>query len=1550
MTQEKVLLTDECSNAGNESARELHSGDAVFQEHVMTSPVESLGRRRVEFGLFFFSSSESVADRDKYGLLMESSKYADEHGFSSVWIPERHFTKEGGLYPNPVVLHAALARETTQIGLRAGSVVLPLHDPIRVAEEWSMVDNLSGGRVGLSFASGWHPNDFVFFPEKYSDRHEEMYRGIETVQKLWRGESITVNGVDGKQIEVRIYPTPLQPSLPVWVTAAGSPLTFEKAGELGANLLTHLFNQSFEELAEKIKIYREALAAHGHDPQSGRVTVAVPAFVTEDESLIRGEVQESFRRYIRSASYLLKAFAQNKGRQIDFARLSAQELDEYIGWICDRLISEKRVLFGTLETCSRSIAELSDLGVDEVICQLDFGVKPDLVLQNLPYLNQLRERFDYPVAVVAPCVLKDEAIHLNSSAGTPANSIHCAQSYVDPIFSKSDSNVPPERLILDIQARCPEELAGSELYERLNRRGAEFDSGSQQLERLWSGDGEALGQLRLSDALLWEADAYRVHPALLDACFQLLVTTLPPNETDSDQEPLYEPVGLRSLRVYGRPEKRLWNHAHLRPGKVDGVVEGDVRILNEQGEVVVQALGLQLQRAVHLNLAQLDQGETMAVKSPAKTNANGPEGEEHVLRDSLLLQEPRERGRLLEVYICEQVARVLELPASKIDIDQPVNTLGLDSLMAIQLKNRIECDLGVNVPVATFLRGASVAELSLQLLPQLTPAWETDSTSRVLGTAPDALVEHPLSKGQKALWFMHQFSTGSAYNTIELAVTIRGALDIEALQSGFQALTDRHPSLRTVYRAGDEGPVQVVLASQVADFKVTNAEGWTAPQLDHHMAEEYRRPFDLEKGPLLRANLFTRSDHEHVFSLAAHHIAVDFLSMEIILNELQVMYFAAKAGVPAALPHLNAQYADYVKWQAEMLDGVEGERLWGFWQRELAGELPVLKLPTDRPRPLIPTNRGAIHKFKLDEDQTRQLRSLAKAEKTTLYTVVLAGLNVLLHRYSRQDDILINSPTANRSRSEFEGMVGFFANPVIVRSNLSGNPSFKAFLAQVSKTVLGALDHQDYPFSLLIEQLQPARDPSRTPLSDVVFNLDRPAREGTIGGMVGRPQLGALTMEPMIIEECVTRYDLVLVMIEGEESITCGWQYKSDLFDASTIGRMAGHLQTLLSSISAHPDWRLSELEPLTTIDHTTLTLTGLVGQRPLPRRMKSVKRKAIDLTPQSTVTTNSIQPGQSFPLVVYPKMNRLDPIEWAKGSQDFIQTKLLEHGAILFRGFKVASASEFEQFATASCPGLFGDYGDLPREEMGGKVYGSTPYPSDHAILPHNESSQLHCWPLKIWFYCAKAPLLGGETPIVDCRKVYQSLDPALRDKFAQQGLMYVRNYVQGFDVSWQEFFRTSDRSEVEAYCRGVGMEFEWKGAHGLRTRKICPAVATHPKTGEVVMFNQIQAHHVSCLEPSTREALLSLFKIDDLPRNVYYGDGSVIEDSVVDTLREVYRKSEVSFPWQEGDILMLDNMLSAHGRSPYTGPRKILVTMGEMFAAADLQPEGEAMLANAV
>jgi len=263
-----------------------------------------------------------------------------------------------------------------------------------------------------------------------------------------------------------------------------------------------------------------------------------------------------------------------------------------------------------------------------------------------------------------------------------------------------------------------------------------------------------------------------------------------------------------------------------------------------------------------------------------------------------------------------------------------------------------------------------------------------------------------------------------------------------------------------------------------------------------------------------------------------------------------------------------------------------------------------------------------------------------------------------------------------------------------------------------------------------------------------------------------------------------------------------------------------------------------------------------------------------------------------------------------------------------------VPAVAEFERTAEAICVELFGEYGDLPREELGGRVYGSTPYPADETILFHNESSHMHRWPMLIWFYCVKAALQGGESPIVDCRQMYQSMDASIRERFERSGLMYVRNFTDGLDVSWQEFFHTEDKSKVEEYCRAAAIDFEWKSEGGLRTRQICPAVVRHPQTNEPVFFNQLQLHHISCLAPAVRESLLSMMKEEDLPRNVYYGDGSAIEDSVVTYLRELSQKLCVSFPWREQDILMLNNMLVAHSRNPFVGERKIVVAMGDLVS----------------
>jgi natural product biosynthesis luciferase-like monooxygenase protein/FkbM family methyltransferase len=341
--------------------------------------------RALDFSLFFFAAEEEGGD-DGYRLLLEAARFADRHGFAAIWTPERHFHSFGGLYPNPAVVGAALAAVTERIGIRAGSVVLPLQSPLRVAEEWAVVDRLAHGRVGLSFASGWHADDFVLAPENFAARKEVMLRGIATVRRLWRGESIVLPNGAGIPTEVRVHPRPVQGELPVWVTAAGSPETFRMAGELGAGLLTHLLGQDLDDLARKIALYREAWRKSGAEGE-GRVTLMVHTFLGSDLDAVREKVRRPFRNYLRSSLGLLRNLAQGLG--LDIETLTAAEEEALLDHAFERYF-ETSGLMGTTETCLRQVERLRAAGVDEVGCLIDFGVDVPAVLDGLDRLADLQ--------------------------------------------------------------------------------------------------------------------------------------------------------------------------------------------------------------------------------------------------------------------------------------------------------------------------------------------------------------------------------------------------------------------------------------------------------------------------------------------------------------------------------------------------------------------------------------------------------------------------------------------------------------------------------------------------------------------------------------------------------------------------------------------------------------------------------------------------------------------------------------------------------------------------------------------------------------------------------------------------------------------------------------------------------------------------------------------------------------------------------------------------------------------------------------------------------
>jgi amino acid adenylation domain-containing protein len=466
----------------------------------------------------------------------------------------------------------------------------------------------------------------------------------------------------------------------------------------------------------------------------------------------------------------------------------------------------------------------------------------------------------------------------------------------------------------------------------------------------------------------------------------------------------------------------------------------------------------------------------------------------------------------------------------------------------------------------------------------------------------------PLSHGQEALWFLWKLAPESwAYN-VALPVGIRGALDVAAFRRALQKLSDRHPCLRM--EITEEGGVlrQRALEQHRVALGEIDASDWSEARLHDALRDEARRPFNLEESAAMRVRLFSRGSDRHSLIIVVHHIACDLWSFIVMMEELRDFYQAEKAGARADIPPLPVGYEDYVHWQRASLESEAGERLWRYWQEQLAGDLPALDLPTDRSRPPMQSFRGGTIIRRLDAELTRQLKSMAGKEGCTPYMALLAAYQVLLHRYTGQEDILVGGPISGRHRAEFNGVVGDFVNMVPLRADLTGKPSFRQMLGQVRAKVVGALKHQDYPFSLLVDRLQPTRDLSRSPIFQTSFVLQQFHRFKELSKMLlpGEDEatipFGDLALEPVPLAQQDGQFDLNLEVKENDRGELVGaWKYAADLFEEGTVAQMAASFETLLRAIVAHPERPVAELPLLTPEESQAAIARGQGGAVELP-------------------------------------------------------------------------------------------------------------------------------------------------------------------------------------------------------------------------------------------------------------------------------------------------------------------------------------------------------------
>ncbi len=561
----------------------------------------------------------------------------------------------------------------------------------------------------------------------------------------------------------------------------------------------------------------------------------------------------------------------------------------------------------------------------------------------------------------------------------------------------------------------------------------------------------------------------------------------------------------------------------------------------------------------------------------------------------------------IENFIQQQTARILGMDASRLNLNQPLDTLGLDSLMAMELKNSIESKFGAQISVASLLQGPTIASLAAEAIANLESAKTGDDAPFVV--ARESSNESPLSYGQQALWFMHQLMPDELSFNVAGAIRIRGALDVNALQVAFDGLIARHESLRSTFHVVDGEPIQRVHDSMDGIFRAVDSSALDDDALQERLAKDAHASFDLEAGPVIRAALHRTRDRSYVLLLAMDHIVTDFWSMTVLARELLMLYEANKNGKPIKLPALPARYSDYVRWEAAMLESERGEKLWSYWQTQLGAQLPALNLPTDRPRTPMQTYRGDSEHFFIDAELYEKLKSLAQEHGATMFMTLLAAFQTLLHRYSNQEEFLVGSVTAGRSHAELSNLVGYFINPIALKADFSGNPSFNEILNRVKQTALGAFEHQDYPPALLAKKLGLQRDSSRPPLFETMFILQK-AHEADVQmlspfalGLDGaRMEAGGLVLESIALGGEPAQFDMTMMMSEMEDGLAAALQYNVDLFEAEIIQRMLKHFDLLLHEIVTDPTKPVSAYSLLDESEKQKILVEWNQSQADYPR------------------------------------------------------------------------------------------------------------------------------------------------------------------------------------------------------------------------------------------------------------------------------------------------------------------------------------------------------------
>ncbi|MEM7555656.1 MAG: amino acid adenylation domain-containing protein [Cyanobacteria bacterium P01_A01_bin.84] len=668
-------------------------------------------------------------------------------------------------------------------------------------------------------------------------------------------------------------------------------------------------------------------------------------------------------------------------------------------------------------------------------------------------------------------------------------------------------------------------------------------------------------------------------------------------------------VVVQELEFRAKPDKTEVANAIRQAISEEHEIQVYTVVLIKPGSIPKTSSG-KIQR--YETRVRFEKGELNIVGSNILKSNDIPRKEIQLQRSELLALSPKQSQVVLETYLIEQEARVLGIRPDDINPEEPLTTLGLDSLKVFELKNRVEVDLEVEVSVADFFEEMSTRSLVTKILAQMT----TDGLPLLSFTQQEKNTSHhyPLSFAQQGLWFIHQLNPDTPTYNIPIVINLKGSVNQAILQECLNEIVRRHEVLRTSFTLNDGQPVQVINQAEPLTLTVEDLRSLSESQRSRAIgcltAEFIQEPFDLSSKSLIRAKFAQISDKDYHLIIVLHHIIADGWSIGIFIKELVGLYDTYYKNEVPQLPELPIQYRDFLNWQRKSIDSERTQPLLTYWKQKLQGELSVLNLPTDRPRSPVQTFKGAQAKLVLPQTLRKELKDLSRQQGVTLFMTLLTAFKILLYRYTGQTDIIVGSPIANRSRAEIEQLIGFFVNVLVLRTDISGKLSFQELLARVKSTALEAYVHQDLPFEKLVEELQPNRDLSYNPLFQVMFVLQN----------VPIPNLDLSDVSVRYEEgyNGTSKFDLTLFMEDSEQGLVATCEYNTDLFNVNTINRMLGHFQTLLSNIVNDPQQCISELPLLTPPERQQLLVEWNDTEKDYPQDkcIHQLFEEQVEITP----------------------------------------------------------------------------------------------------------------------------------------------------------------------------------------------------------------------------------------------------------------------------------------------------------------------------------------------